>query len=192
VVFRPYWEVPPSIQRGEIVPHIQRDPTYIAKNHFEVVTPKGEVVTDGEVSPEVLEGIKSLQFMVRQKPGPTNSLGLVKIIFPNPENVYLHGTDVPGLFSQDVRDLSHGCIRVENPADLVAWVLRNNPDWDLERVKATMSGDKENLQVNLVTRIPVLIVYGTATVNEENQIRFFDDIYGYDAELDKALAANYP
>jgi L,D-transpeptidase YcbB len=192
VVFRPYWEVPPSIQRGEIVPHIQRDPTYIAKNHFEVVTPKGEVVTDGKVSPEVLEGIKSLQLMVRQKPGPTNSLGLVKIIFPNPENVYLHGTDVPGLFSQDVRDLSHGCIRVENPADLVAWVLRNNPDWDLERVKATMSGDKDNLQVNLVTRIPVLIVYGTATVNEENQIRFFDDIYGYDAELDKALAANYP
>jgi L,D-transpeptidase YcbB len=70
--------------------------------------------------------------------------------------------------------------------------LRNNPGWDLERVKATMNGEKNNLQVNLVTRIPVLIVYGTAAVNEENQIRFFDDIYGYDAELDKALAAGYP
>ena len=192
VVFRPYWEVPPSIQRAEIVPHIQKDPAYIARNHFEVVTPKGEVVTDNEVSPDVLDGIKSLHFMVRQQPGPTNSLGLVKIIFPNPDNVYLHGTDVPGLFSQDVRDLSHGCIRVENPADLVAWVLRNNPGWDLERVKATMNGDKNNLQVNLVTRIPVLIVYGTATVNEENQIRFFDDIYGYDADLEKALAAEHP
>jgi murein L,D-transpeptidase YcbB/YkuD len=191
VVFRPYWEVTPSIQRNEIVPHIQKDPNYIAKNHFEVVTPKGEVVTDNQVSTEVLEGIKSLHLMVRQKPGETNSLGLVKIIFPNPDNVYLHGTDAPGLFSQDIRDFSHGCIRVENPADLVAWVLRNNPGWDLERVKATMNGEKNNLQVNLVTRIPVLIVYGTAAVNEENQIRFFDDIYGYDAELDKALADAY-
>jgi murein L,D-transpeptidase YcbB/YkuD len=192
VVFRPYWDVTPSIQRGEIVPHIQKDPNYIARNHFEVVTAKGDVVTDNQVSPEVLEGIKSLHLMVRQKPGDANSLGLVKIIFPNPDNVYLHGTDAPGLFSQDIRDFSHGCIRVENPADLVAWVLRNNPGWDLQRVKATMNGEKNNLQVNLVTRIPVLIVYGTAAVNEENQIRFFDDIYGYDAELDKALAAGYP
>ena len=192
VVFRPYWEVTPSIQRNEIVPHIQKDPNYIARNNFEVVTPKGEVVTDNQVSPEVLEGIRSLHLMVRQKPGETNSLGLVKIIFPNPDNVYLHGTDAPGLFSQDVRDFSHGCIRVEKPEDLVAWVLRNNSGWDLERVKATMNGEKNNLQVNLVTRIPVLIVYGTATVNEENQIRFFDDIYGYDAQLDKALAAGYP
>jgi murein L,D-transpeptidase YcbB/YkuD len=192
VVFRPYWEVTPSIQRNEVVPHIQKDPNYIAKHNFEVVTPTGEVVTDNQVSPEVLDGIRSLHLMVRQKPGETNSLGLVKIIFPNPENVYLHGTDAPELFSQDVRDFSHGCIRVEKPADLVAWVLRKTPGWDLERVKAAMNGDKNNLQVNLATRIPVLIVYGTATVNEENQIRFFDDIYGYDAELEKALAAGYP
>jgi L,D-transpeptidase YcbB len=192
VVFRPYWEVTPSIQRNEIVPHIQKDPNYIAKHNFEVVTPKGEVVTDNQVSPEVLEGIKSLHLMVRQKPGDTNSLGLVKIIFPNPENVYLHGTDAPELFTQDVRDFSHGCIRVQKPEDLVAWVLRNNPGWDLDRVKATMNGEKNNLQVNLAARIPVLIVYGTATVNEENQIRFFDDIYGYDAELEKALTAGYP
>jgi murein L,D-transpeptidase YcbB/YkuD len=192
VVFRPYWDVTPSIQRNEIVPHIQKDPTYIAKHNFEVVTPQGEVVTDNQVSPEVLEGIRSLHLMVRQKPGDTNSLGLVKIIFPNPDNVYLHGTDAPELFTQDVRDFSHGCIRVQKPEDLVAWVLRNNPGWDLERVKATMNGEKNNIQVNLTTRIPVLIVYGTATVNEENQIRFFDDIYGYDAELDKALTAGYP
>jgi L,D-transpeptidase YcbB len=192
VVFRPYWDVTPTIQRNEIVPHIQKDPNYIAKHNFEVVTLKGEVITDNQVSPEVLEGIKSLHLMVRQKPGDTNSLGLVKIIFPNPENVYLHGTDAPELFSQDVRDFSHGCIRVQKPEDLVAWVLRNNPGWDLERVKATMNGEKNNLQVNLATRIPVLIVYGTASVNEENQIRFFDDIYGYDADLEKALTAGYP
>lgn len=192
VVFRPYWEVPPGIQRNEIVPHVQKDPNYIAKNNFQVITTKGEVVTENAVSPEVLEGIKTGRLMVRQKPGPTNSLGLVKIIFPNPDNVYLHGTDEPRLFSQDVRDFSHGCIRVDQPADLVAWVLRNNSGWDLERVKTTMNGDKEDLHVNLVTRIPVLIVYGTAAVNEENQIRFFDDIYGYDAALEKALEAGYP
>lgn len=192
VIFRPYWEVTPSIQRNEVVPHIQKDPDYIAKHNFQVITARGEVVTENAVSPEVLEGLKTGHLMVRQKPGPTNSLGLVKIIFPNPENVYLHGTDAPQLFSQDVRDFSHGCIRVDQPADLVAWVLRNNPGWDLDRVKTAMSGDKDNVQVNLVTRIPVLIVYGTAAVNEENQIRFFDDIYGYDAALEKALSAGYP
>jgi L,D-transpeptidase YcbB len=192
VIFRPYWEVPSSIQRNEILPHIQKDPNYIAKNNFQVVTMKGEVVTDSAVSADVLEGIKAGRLRIRQKPGTTNSLGLVKIIFPNPDNVYLHGTDEPKLFSQDERDFSHGCIRVDQPADLVAWVLRNTPGWDLERVKATMNGDQENLQVNLVKRIPVLIVYGTAAVNEENQIRFFDDIYGYDADLQKSLAAGYP
>lgn len=192
VIFRPYWEVTPSIQRNEIVPHLEKDPSYIAKHNFQVITPKGGVVTENEVSSEVLEGLKSGHLLVRQKPGATNSLGLVKIIFPNPENVYLHGTDVPELFSQDVRDFSHGCIRVQQPAELVKWILRNNPGWDLERVKATMNGNEDNVQVNLITRIPILIVYGTAAVNEENQIRFFDDIYGYDAALEKALAAGYP
>src|ERR1700722_9317398 len=192
VIFRPYWEVPSSIQRNELLPHIRKDPNYVAKNNFQVVTMKGDVVTESAVSADVLEGIESGRLRVRQKPGPSNSLGLVKIIFPNPDNVYLHGTDEPKLFSQDERDFSHGCIRVDQPADLVAWVLRNTPGWDLERVKATMNGDQENLQVNLVKRIPVLIVYGTAAVNEENQIRFFDDVYGYDADLQKALAAGYP
>jgi murein L,D-transpeptidase YcbB/YkuD len=192
VIFRPYWEVPSSIQRNELLPHIRKDPNYVAKNNFQVVTMKGDVVTESAVSADVLEGLESGRLRVRQKPGPSNSLGLVKIIFPNPDNVYLHGTDEPKLFSQDERDFSHGCIRVDQPADLVAWVLRNTPGWDLERVKATMNGDQENLQVNLVKRIPVLIVYGTAAVNEENQIRFFDDVYGYDADLKKSLAAGYP
>jgi len=192
VIFRPYWEVTASIQHNETVPHIQKDPNYITKHNFEVITPKGEVVTDDAVSTEVLAELKSGRLLVRQKPGPTNSLGLVKIIFPNPENVYLHGTDAPRLFSQDVRDLSHGCIRVEDPTELVAWLLRNNPGWDLGRVKAAMNGERNNVQVNLALRIPVLIVYGTVVVNEENQIRFFDDIYGYDAELGKALKAGYP
>jgi murein L,D-transpeptidase YcbB/YkuD len=192
VVFRPYWEVTPSIQRSEIVAKIGRDPHYIARNNFQVITPNGQVVTEDAVSPEVLDGLKTLKLRVRQKPGPKNSLGLVKIIFPNPENVYLHGTDAPQLFSQTVRDFSHGCIRVQNPGELAAWVLRNNPGWDLERVTKTMNGTQDNLQVNLTTTIPVLIVYGTVTVNEENQLHFYDDIYGYDAKLQAALDKGYP
>jgi L,D-transpeptidase YcbB len=192
VVFRPYWNVAPSIERNEIIPHIAKDRDYVSKERFEVVTASGELVTDGHVSDEVLAGLKAGKLHVRQKPGPKNSLGLVKLIFPNDDDVYLHGTDEPGLFVNTVRDFSHGCIRVENPADLAAWALRNNPGWNLERVKATMNGTEENIQVNLTTRIPVLIVYGTAMVNEDGEIHFYDDIYGYDAELEKALAKGYP
>jgi murein L,D-transpeptidase YcbB/YkuD len=192
VVFRPYWNVPPSIQRIEIIPHIVKDRDYVSKERLEVVTANGDVVTDGHISDDVLAKLKAGQLHIRQKPGPKNSLGLVKLIFPNDDSVYLHGTDEPGLFSSTVRDFSHGCIRVQNPADLAAWALRNNPGWDLERVKATMNGDEENIQVNLVTKIPVLIVYGTATVTEAGEVQFFDDIYGYDADLEKALAKGYP
>jgi L,D-transpeptidase YcbB len=121
VVFRPYWEVTPTIQRAEIMPHIERDRNYVAEKNFEVVTAAGQVVTDGAISDEVLAKLKSGHLRVRQKPGSTNSLGPVKLIFPNEDNVYLHGTDAPGLFSEEQRDLSHGCIRVQNPADLAAW-----------------------------------------------------------------------
>jgi murein L,D-transpeptidase YcbB/YkuD len=192
VVFRPYWEVAPSIERNEMIPHIAKDRDYVGKERMEVVTSDNTVVTAGHVSDEVLAGLKSGKYRLRQKPGPKNSLGLVKMIFPNDDSVYLHGTDEPGLFSNTVRDFSHGCIRVQNPADLAAWTLRNNPGWDLERVKATMNGTEENVQVNLVTTIPVFIVYGTAAVNEADEVFFFDDIYGYDADLEKALAHGYP
>jgi L,D-transpeptidase YcbB len=192
IVFRPYWEVTPTIQRAEIVPHIEKDRNYIAAKNFEVVTPDGKVVTDGVISDEVLAQLKTGHLRVRQKPGPTNSLGLVKLIFPNEDNVYLHGTDAPGLFSLEERDLSHGCIRVQNPADLAAWALRNNPGWTLERVQATMNGKQDNITVNLETPIPVLIVYGTVAVDEKNNVFFFDDVYGYDKQLDEALSKGYP
>jgi murein L,D-transpeptidase YcbB/YkuD len=192
VVFRPYWEVTPTIQRAEIVPHIEKDRNYIAAKNFEVVTPDGKVVTDGPVSDQVLAQLKSGHLRVRQKPGPTNSLGLVKLIFPNEDNVYLHGTDAPQLFSQEERDLSHGCIRVDKPADLAAWALRNNPGWNLERVQAAMNGTQDNLTVNLEKPIPVLILYGTVAVDEKNNVFFFDDVYGYDKQLDQALNKGYP
>jgi L,D-transpeptidase YcbB len=192
VVFRPYWNVPISIQRGEIVPAVTKNRNYIAQKNYEVTTPGGQVVTSGAISDEVLEQLRTGKLFVRQKPGPTNALGLVKLMFPNEYNVYLHSTPSPQLFSQTRRDFSHGCIRVEKPAELAAWALRNNPGWDLARVQAAMQTGKDNVQVNLTQPIPVLILYGTAVVEENGTAHFFDDIYGHDASLEKALAKGYP
>jgi L,D-transpeptidase YcbB len=192
IVFRPYWNVPPSIQRSEIVPAIRKDRDYIAKKGFEVVTPQGSVVTSGTINDDILQQLSAGKLMVRQKPGPTNALGLVKLMFPNEYNVYLHSTPSPQLFSQSRRDFSHGCIRVEKPAELAAWVLRDKPDWPLERVRAAMETGKDNVQVNLTNPVPVLILYGTAVVEEDNEVHFFEDIYGHDAELEKVLAQGYP
>ncbi len=192
IVFRPYWNVPISIQRGEIVPAVTKNRNYIAQKNYEVTTPSGQVVTSGPISDEVLEQLRTGKLFVRQKPGPTNALGLVKLMFPNEYNVYLHSTPSQQLFSQSRRDFSHGCIRVEKPAELAAWALRNNPGWDLARVQAAMQTGKDNVQVNLTQPIPVLILYGTAVVDEDGTVHFFDDIYGHDASLEKALAKGYP
>jgi L,D-transpeptidase YcbB len=192
VVFRPYWNVPPSIQRSEIVPAIQKDRDYISKKGFEVVTPAGQVVTSGTITDEVLAQLRAGQLEVRQKPGPTNALGLVKLMFPNEYNVYLHSTPSQQLFSQTRRDFSHGCIRVEHPAELAAWVLRDKPEWNVQRAQAAMQTGKDNDQVNLTKPVPVLILYGTAIVEPSGQVHFFDDVYGYDDELKQVLAKGYP
>jgi L,D-transpeptidase YcbB len=192
IVLRPYWNVPPSILRSEIVPAIQRDRGYIAHKNYEVTTYDGDVVTSGEISDEVLAQLRAGKLAVRQKPGPSNALGLVKLIFPNENNVYLHSTPSQALFSRSRRDFSHGCIRVEKPAELTAWVLRNNPGWTLERVQEGMQTGKDDVTVNLVKRVPVFIVYGTALGYENGEVHFSEDIYGHDAELAAALAKGYP
>jgi murein L,D-transpeptidase YcbB/YkuD len=192
VVLRPYWNVTPTIQRSEIVPAIRKDRNYIANKGFEVTTQAGQIVTDGPINDDLLEQLRTGKLAVRQKPGPANSLGLVKLIFPNRHNVYLHSTPAPELFSQARRDFSHGCIRVEKPAELAAWALRNTPGWDLERIRQGMQSGKDNQQVNLAKPIPVLILYGTAIVDEAGSVRFFDDIYGQDKSLEKVLAKGYP
>ena len=192
VVLRPYWNVPPSIQRSEIVPAVRKDREYIAKKGFEVTTQGGALVTAGTINDDVLEQLHTGKLAVRQKPGTANSLGLVKLIFPNQHNVYLHSTPAAQLFSQSRRDFSHGCIRVEKPQELTAWALRNNAGWDLERVREAMEKGTDNQQVNLTKPIPVLILYGTAVVDESGTVRFFDDIYGLDASLDKVLNQGYP
>jgi len=192
VVLRPYWNVPSSILRGEIVPAIQRDRNYIALKNYEVTTQDGKVVTSGAISDEVLAQLRTGKLAVRQKPGPSNALGLVKLIFPNEHNVYLHSTPSPALFSRSRRDFSHGCIRVEKPAELATWALRNNPDWTLERVQQGMQNGSDDVTVNLVKPVPVFIVYGTALAYENGEVHFSDDIYGHDARLAAALAKGYP
>lgn len=191
VVFRPYWEVPYSIIRGEMVPHILRDPDYLAKNGLEIVDSRQTVVAAGTVSSDVLSQLRAGKLFVRQKPGPKNALGLVKFLFPNSYNVYMHDTPAPELFARSRRDFSHGCIRLERPADLAAWVLRDNPGWDAERIRAAMNGETTK-QANLVHPIPVLILYATVIVLEDGNVRFYDDIYGHDASLEKVLATGYP
>jgi len=192
VVLRPYWNVPPSILRGEIVPAIQRDRGYIARKNYEVTTHDGKVVTSGEITDEVLAQLRAGKLAVRQKPGPANALGLIKLIFPNEYNVYLHSTPSQDLFSRSRRDFSHGCIRVEKPAELAAWVLRNNPGWTLERVQQGMQSGQDDVTVNLAKRVPVFIVYGTALAYENGEVHFSDDIYGHDASLAAALKKGYP
>ena len=192
VVLRPYWNVPPSILRSEIVPAIQRDRGYIARKNYEVTTNDGRVVTSGEISDGVLAQLREGKLAVRQKPGPTNALGLVKLIFPNEHNIYLHSTPSQSLFSRSRRDFSHGCIRVEKPAELAAWALRNNPGWTLERVLQGMQSGKDDVTVNLVKPVPVFIVYGTALAYENGDVHFSDDIYGHDAKLAAVLAKGYP
>jgi murein L,D-transpeptidase YcbB/YkuD len=192
VVLRPYWNIPPSILRGEIIPAIQRDRGYIARKNFEVTTHDGKTVTSGVISDDVLAQLRAGKLMVRQKAGPTNSLGLVKLIFPNENNVYLHSTPSQNLFSRSRRDFSHGCIRVEKPAELAAWALRNNPGWTLEKVQQGMQSGNDNVTVNLAKRVPVFIVYGTALAYPNGEVHFSDDIYGFDAKLSTALAKDYP
>jgi L,D-transpeptidase YcbB len=191
VIFRPYWNVPLSIQFAELVPKIRRDRSYLAEHGFEVTTGSGTMVTDGVVSDDVLAQLRSGSLTIRQKPGPKNALGLVKFIFPNHYNVYLHSTPAPELFLKARRDFSHGCIRVEDPVALAAWVLRDKPEWTVDKIRAAMNDD-QTVQVNLDKPIPVLIIYTTAVVEPDGEVHFFRDIYGYDSAMDKALAGNYP
>jgi murein L,D-transpeptidase YcbB/YkuD len=191
IVLRPYWNVPPGILRRSTIPAIRRDRNYVAKQNFEITTLDGKVVTSGPVSDDVLAQLQAGKLAIRQKPGPNNALGLVKLMFPNEYSVYLHSTPSTELFSQSRRDFSAGCIRVEKPAELTTWVLRNNPGWTLDRVQQGMQSGKDNVTVTLPRVVPVFIVYGTA-IAYENEVHFYDDIYGHDRKLAAVLAKGYP
>jgi murein L,D-transpeptidase YcbB/YkuD len=191
VVFRPYWSPPYGIAVNEIVPHARRDPSYLEREDLEIVASGDESAPALPGTPENLDAVVAGRLFVRQRPGPKNSLGLVKFIFPNHENVYMHGTPATRLFSRTRRDFSHGCIRVEDPALLAEWVLRDVPGWTRERIEAAMQGDRPT-RVNLREPLMVVLFYDTVHVNSEGVVHFVGDIYGHDRTLDRALARGYP
>ncbi len=159
IVFSPYWNVPQSIINKEIRPGIARDPGYLEKHNMEW--------NNGQV---------------RQRPGKNNSLGRVKFIFPNSNDIYLHDTPAKGLFEKDNRAFSHGCIRVGKPRDLAQALLQDDPNWTPAKIDRAMNAGKETVAV-LKEKIPVHIGYFTAWVDDQGILRIFNDIYERDDRL---------
>jgi len=166
IVFSPYWNVPASIIKNEINPAIARNPNYLARKNME----------------RVGSGI-------RQKPGPGNSLGKVKFIFPNSFNMYFHDTPSKSLFSLDKRAFSHGCIRLSEPQKMAEWLLRDDPKWTKEKIIAAMNKTFET-SVKLKEPVPVFIIYYTAWVDESGHLNFRDDVYDHDRDLIKKMFTN--
>ena len=190
LIFRPYWEVPVSIMRAELGPKALSDPEFLQREGMVLVSGESDSAPVLPATPENLERI-GRDLRVRQLPGPQNALGLLKFILPNAHDVYLHDTAAKGLFARARRDFSHGCIRLSDPVALAAHVLRDQPEWTVERIRAAMAGD-DNTRVNLSRPVPVCIVYSTASADEGGEVYFYSDIYGLDTELDQLLRKGYP
>ena len=182
VVFQPSWHVPTSIVRRDLVPKAERDPGYLARHGYRIVGRDDQTVTAG-----VLEELRGGRLGLRQLPGPDNSLGAVKFLFPNDHSVYLHDTPATALFAHARRDFSSGCVRLRDPGGLAEWVLRNQPDWPPQRIRAALAGGPDDLTVAVVPPIPVFLVYVTAVAPESGGLHFFADIYGHDATLLRVL-----
>jgi murein L,D-transpeptidase YcbB/YkuD len=183
IEFSPYWNVPYSIARGEIVPRLRRDPGYWSAEGFEFADASGLALPG--LSDARLDAVLAGQLRIRQRPGPRNALGDIKFVFPNREHIYLHHTPSVRLFERERRDFSHGCIRVEHPAALAGFVLQGMPQWNEARVREAMQSGK-SFTLRLAEPVPVLIAYATALVRD-GRMHFFDDLYGLDRLLDAAL-----
>jgi murein L,D-transpeptidase YcbB/YkuD len=195
VVFRPYWNLPTDIVKKDLLRHVVKDgPGYLARNDYEVTDNAGQPVTRWTAA-----DLEHGRYRVRQKPGPKNSLGLVKFLFPNEYDIYMHSTPELNLFNLTRRDRSHGCVRLQDAAQMALWVLSNDqPDpttqttWDADKINTAMNGDDNNKTVNLKTPLPVVIAYFTANADPDGTIHFFNDLYGYDQQLESALAKGRP
>lgn len=171
VVFSPYWNVPPSIVRKEILPAMQRNGNYLASQNMEVVSEGGGLP------------------VIRQRPGAKNALGRVKFLFPNSFNIYFHDTPSKSLFSRDKRAFSHGCIRLKEPEKMANYLLRNYPEWTPEKITEAMNSGKEKT-VRLKDPVPVIITYYTAWVDEQGKLNFREDIYDHDKKLAAKMFTN--
>lgn len=180
IVVNPYWNVPPNIEKDEVIPAVLRDPSYLERNNFEVL--RGErVVSAEEIDWSAVTGGGS-PYRIRQKPGDTNALGEVKFLFPNPDDIYLHDTPSTHLFTQSSRAFSHGCIRVEKPVELAKLILakatERSPD-EYEQLRAR-TGEQ---WVKLTRPVPVYILYFTAFAHRDGSVSFHPDIYERDQRL---------
>jgi L,D-transpeptidase YcbB len=164
IVFSPYWNVPPSIVKKEILPALDKNPNYLADNNMEQVGMEGDLPK------------------IRQLPGEKNSLGRVKFLFPNSFNIYFHDTPAKSLFEKDKRAYSHGCIRLADPEKMATYLLRNNPEWTPDRISAAMNSGTEKY-VKLKDPVPVVITYYTTWVDEDGRLNFREDIYDHDKKL---------
>jgi murein L,D-transpeptidase YcbB/YkuD len=184
----PYWNVPPSIARKEILPKIKQDVSYLAQQNMRVFS--GWDGAASELDPTAINWLAvspgSFPYKLRQDPGEGNALGRIKFMFPNRFNVYLHDTPSRALFQRTVRSFSHGCIRVQHPQALAELLLRDDPDWTPERIKAAIASGERRV-VTLNNPMPVYITYLTAWVNKDGSVHFRDDIYGRDKRLAQAL-----
>ena len=186
VVFAPYWNVPRSIVRNEILAKQRKNPGYLASQNMEIVSGGAVLGTSPDAIAQLAQGSARL----RQRPGPKNALGRVKFLFPNSNNVYLHDTPTQSVFQQARRDFSHGCVRLAAPAALARWVLAPE-GWDEARVASALAS-KEEMHVSLQNPIPVVLHYTTAVARPDGTISFYEDIYRHDVALERALAAGYP
>jgi L,D-transpeptidase YcbB len=191
VVLRPFWNVTPTIIKQEIVPHVEANRGYLEEKNFEVVDGKGTPVTDWSAERLLHGGL-----IVREKPGPKNSLGLIKFMFPNKYNIYLHSTPATELFSRTKRDFSHGCIRLQEPEKLADWLFQDDSNWTADKIHDEMENGQDNHIVPLPKPVPIVIFYATAMVAndgpEQGQVYFFNDIYGYDKEMEDVLSHGMP
>jgi L,D-transpeptidase YcbB len=184
----PYWNVPPSIARNELLPKIKADPGYLAANDFELLSDwsdNARVLDPHAINWSVVRP-DTFAYKIRQGPGPGNALGHIKFMFPNQFNIYLHDTPARGLFAREVRDFSHGCIRVQDPESLAAFVLDRQPGWSPETIKTAIASGQRRI-VTLNQPLPVHIAYLTAWVNKDGSVNFRRDVYGRDAILAAAL-----
>jgi L,D-transpeptidase YcbB len=170
VLFNPPWNIPTSIIKKEILPHLKRDPSYLDRNHYVYVTHNGA------------SGMQQL-------PGPDNALGRIKFELPNEFDVYLHDTPSHPLFSRAIRTLSHGCVRLENPRELAVYVLAGaKSSWGLDEIDGAIAGG-DTRRVQMARSIPVYLIYWTAFVDDDGTVEFRDDIYGRDLRLARAMEA---
>lgn len=176
LVFRPYWYVPRSIIVKEMLPAFAKDAGYFDKHQLELCASNDDASPGLPATPGNVAKLRAGAYGVRQKPGPRNSLGKVKFIFPNSESVYLHDTPAKSLFSRDRRDFSHGCVRVSDPPALAAFLLRDTPGWDTAAIAKAMEAETPRV-VLLKPRVPVWLIYTTAIASADGTLAFFEDVY---------------